>query len=111
MTRYDRKRLCAIGVALVYCVGVNERENPKSGMEMFQSNIYFYVRMKGYMYNNQTYQTYQDVPRRTRRTKTYQTSQDLPDVPRRTRRTKTIGNLLNNLIGELISKLEIGRQQ
>ena len=40
--------LCAIGFALVYYVGVNERENPKSGMELFQSNIYCYVRIKEY---------------------------------------------------------------
>ena len=30
-----------IGFALVYCVGVNERENSKSGMESFQGNIYY----------------------------------------------------------------------
>ena len=34
--------LCVIGFAFFYCVGVNERENPISGMEMFQSNIYYY---------------------------------------------------------------------
>ena len=32
--------VCAIGFTLVYCVGVNERDNLKSGTEIFQSNIY-----------------------------------------------------------------------
>ena len=50
---YDEIWPCAIGFASVYCVGVNEWENPKSGMEMFQSNIYYYVRIEGYMYNGQ----------------------------------------------------------
>ena len=44
---YDNKWLCVIELAIVYCVGVNERENPISGMELFQSNIYYYVRIKG----------------------------------------------------------------
>ena len=53
MHLYDQIRLYAIGFALVYCVGVNERENPKSGMEMFQINIYYYVRLKGYIVHAQ----------------------------------------------------------
>ena len=42
----ENKWLWLIGFALVYCVGVNERESSKSGMEMFQSNMYYYVRIK-----------------------------------------------------------------
>ena len=34
---------------LVYCVGVNARENPKSGVEVLQSNIYYYVRINEYV--------------------------------------------------------------
>ena len=30
-------------------LSVNERENPKSRMKMFQSNIYYYVSIKGYI--------------------------------------------------------------
>ncbi len=47
MNFYDKTWLCAIGFALVYYVGVNEWENQISGMEMLQSNIYYYVRIKG----------------------------------------------------------------
>ena len=46
---YDNIWLCAIGFALVYCVGVNERETQISGMEMFQSHIQYHVRIKGYL--------------------------------------------------------------
>ena len=45
---YDKQWLCVIGFALVYYVGVNERENPISGMEMFQSNIYYCKNKKVY---------------------------------------------------------------
>ena len=38
---------CAIGFALGSYVDKNERANPKSGMEMLQSNIYYCVRIKG----------------------------------------------------------------
>ena len=38
---------------MTYYVNQNERENPKSGMEMFQSNIYYYVRIKGYIVHAQ----------------------------------------------------------
>ena len=44
---YEKIRLWLIGFALVYCEGVNEQENPKSRMKMFQSNIYYYVSIKG----------------------------------------------------------------
>ena len=44
---YDNKWLCTIGFALVYYVSVNERENLISGMEMFQSNSYYYASIKG----------------------------------------------------------------
>ena len=50
---HREKQLWLIGFALVYCVGVNERENTKSGMEMFQSDIYCYVRRKGYIVSTQ----------------------------------------------------------
>ena len=56
---YDNKCLFAFGFALVNCVGVNERENPKSGMKMLQSNIYYYyyyyyyVRIKRYIVHAQ----------------------------------------------------------
>ena len=59
--------LWLIGFALVYCVGVNERENPKSHMEIVQSNIYYYERIKGYIVSTQELclrKTYQDVPRK-----------------------------------------------
>ena len=36
-------------IALVYCAGVNERENPKSRMKMFQSNIHYFMRIKMYI--------------------------------------------------------------
>ena len=38
-----------IGFALVYCVGGNERENRKSRMKMFQSNINFCMSIKMYI--------------------------------------------------------------
>ena len=44
-----KKWLWLIGFALVYCVGVNERENPKSRMKMFQSNIYYFTSIKVYI--------------------------------------------------------------
>ena len=80
---YEKKWLWLIGFALVYCVGVNERENQISGMEMFQSNIYYYVRITCYIVSTQEMcleKTYQDVPRqmlnilanKSKRTKTYQ---------------------------------------
>ena len=47
---YDKERLCAIGFAIAYCVGVNERENPKSGIELLQSKINYHVRIKEYIY-------------------------------------------------------------
>ena len=50
---YDTKLPCAIRFALVYCVGVNEQENIIYDMEMFQSNIYYYVRIKGYIVSTQ----------------------------------------------------------
>ena len=50
---YRKFWLWFIGFALVYCVGVNERENPKSHMEMFQSNIYNYVSIKEYIVHAQ----------------------------------------------------------
>ena len=50
---YDTQWLCAIGFALVYYVGVNEREKSKSGMEMPQSNLYYYVRIKKYIVHEQ----------------------------------------------------------
>ena len=46
---YDEIWLWLIGFALVYGVGVNERENPKSHIEMFQSSIYYYVRINRYI--------------------------------------------------------------
>ena len=49
----DNEWLCAIGFALDYYVGVNERENPKSGMEMFQSNIDYYEGIKRYSVSTQ----------------------------------------------------------
>ena len=53
MHSYDKNWLWLIGFALVYCVGVNERENQISGMEMFQSNIHYCVRIKGYILHAQ----------------------------------------------------------
>ena len=50
---YQKVWLWFTGFALVYCVGVNERENLKSGMEMFQSNIYYYVRINMYILHAQ----------------------------------------------------------
>ena len=47
----------AIGFALVYYVGVNERENLISGMEMFQSNIYGYARIESVCAGAPTKQT------------------------------------------------------
>ena len=44
---YEKKILWLIGFALVYCVGVNERENQISGEKMFQSNIYHDASIKG----------------------------------------------------------------
>ena len=38
-----------IGFGLVYCVGVNERENPKSRMKMLQSNIHYSTTIKVYI--------------------------------------------------------------
>ena len=64
---YDKKWLWLIGFALVYCVGVNERENQISHIEMFQSNIYYYERIKWYIVSIQELclqKTYQDVPRK-----------------------------------------------
>ena len=49
MHLYCKMWLWLIGFALVYCVGVNERENQISGMEMFQSNIYDYASIKRYI--------------------------------------------------------------
>ena len=46
---YEKIWLWLIGFALVYCVGVNERENPKSREKMFQSNIYYFMGIKGYI--------------------------------------------------------------
>ena len=69
MYLYDKSWLCAIGFALVYYVAINARENLISGMEMFQSNIYYYVSITGVLCISG-----KDVPRNTwkRRTKTYQ---------------------------------------
>ena len=39
---YLKFRLWLIGFGLVYCVGVNERENRKSREQMFQSNTFVY---------------------------------------------------------------------
>ena len=49
MHLYEKNGLWLFGFALVHCVGVNERENLISGMEICQSNIYYYVRIKGYI--------------------------------------------------------------
>ena len=66
MYLYWKCWLWFIGFALVYCVGVNERENQISHIEMFQSNIYYYERIKLYIVSIQELclqKTYQDVPR------------------------------------------------
>ena len=47
---HDKVWLCATGFALVYYVGITEQGNQISGMEMLQSNIYYYycyVRIEG----------------------------------------------------------------
>ena len=46
---HDKIWLWLIGFALVYCVGVNEQENPKSREKMFQSNIYVFMGIKVYI--------------------------------------------------------------
>ena len=53
MHLHEKNCLWLIGFALVYCLGVNERENQISGMGMFQSNIYYHVRTKGYIVSTQ----------------------------------------------------------
>ena len=53
MHYYEKKWLWLIEFAFVTCVGVNERENQISGMEMFRSNIYYYVRIKEYIVHAQ----------------------------------------------------------
>ena len=53
MHLYGEFRLWLIGFALVYCVGVTEQENPKSHIEMFQNNIYYYERIKWYIVSTQ----------------------------------------------------------
>ena len=45
----DKICLRAIGFALVYCVGVNERENHSSREKMFQSNIDHSMSIKMYI--------------------------------------------------------------
>ena len=49
MHLYDKNGLCAIGFVLVYCVGVNGRENLICGMELLRSNIDSHVSMKEYI--------------------------------------------------------------
>ena len=54
-----------IGLSLL--CSLNERENPKSHMEIVQSNIYYYEKIKGYIVSRQELclqKTYQDVPRK-----------------------------------------------
>ena len=69
---YEKIRLWLIGFALVYCVGVNERENQISGEKMFQSNIYYYASIKGVLCISG-----KDVPRRTKKSWNFcQTNQD-----------------------------------
>ena len=68
---FTGKILWLIGFALVYYVGVNERENQISGEKMFQSNIYYYGWIKGYIVSTQELclqKTYQDVPRKSWKT-------------------------------------------
>ena len=49
MICYGKIWLWLIGFALVYCVGVNERENHKSRDKMFQSKIHYLMSMKEYI--------------------------------------------------------------
>ena len=46
---YEKNWLGLIGFGLVYCVGVNEREDQSSRGKMFQSNIYHSMGIKGYI--------------------------------------------------------------
>ena len=50
---YGKIWLCAFGFALVYCANVNGQENRISAMEMLQSNIYYYARIKTYIVHAQ----------------------------------------------------------
>ena len=59
MHLYEEICLWLIGFALVYCVGVNERENQISREKMFQSNVYYYAIIKGVLYRSG-----KDVPRK-----------------------------------------------
>ena len=72
MNLYDKMWLCAIGFALVYYVGVRERENRISGEKLFQSNIYQYANIEGVLCISG-----KDVPRRTKKNWRFcQTNQD-----------------------------------
>ena len=71
MHLYGKFWLWLIGFTLVYCVGVNERENQISGEKMFQTNIYYYASIECVLCISG-----KDVQRRTKKScKSCQTNQ------------------------------------